>query len=540
MIALEQPRAVARGDLPAPLRLERRACRRVARSHGGRSPTRACARSPSPYCSRSSPTPAGRLPHAPTRRCADASAFAHASAATPACACSTAGRTTCSRVGGYAAWRVGGMLAIFAGVWGVLAAVRALRAEEDAGRTELVLAGTRVAPQRPTSPLLAADRRRRGDAVGWPILAGLLAGALPLGGSAYLALATVAPAVVFAGVGALASQLAPTRRVALELGSAVLVAGVAAARGRRHRRGPGMAALGDAARLGEELRAFTGTHAAVLALPLGATALLLLGAGAIALRRDVGNGLLRARDRRAAAPARCSPRPPPWRCARSASASAAWLFGTGFFALIVGADLDEHLHRAGISGELQRQLQQARRASRSRTPAGYIGFSLPVLRARRQPVRLLAGRGGRPRGGRGAAGDAVRAAGRSPPLARRAAGAGARRAAVVIALAAGALAWAGRGASEGAGVSLVAACSRPAPTACRSSLLFLGARRARLSRSRRAPSAGDQLRLGAPSRSCGSCSAACSGAAHGCSISRPFEHVGLRARRRPSSAPPRR
>jgi polyether ionophore transport system permease protein len=44
-------------------------------------------------------------------------------------------------VGGYAAWRIGGVMTLFAAVWGLLAAVRALRAEEDAGRAELVQAG---------------------------------------------------------------------------------------------------------------------------------------------------------------------------------------------------------------------------------------------------------------------------------------------------------------------------------------------------------------------------------------------------------------
>ena len=44
-------------------------------------------------------------------------------------------------VGGYTAWRVGGTASIFAAAWGLTAAVRALRAEEDAGRQELVLAG---------------------------------------------------------------------------------------------------------------------------------------------------------------------------------------------------------------------------------------------------------------------------------------------------------------------------------------------------------------------------------------------------------------
>jgi ABC-2 type transport system permease protein len=43
-------------------------------------------------------------------------------------------------VGGWAAWRLGA-LTIFASLWGMLAAIRALRAEEDAGRQELVLAG---------------------------------------------------------------------------------------------------------------------------------------------------------------------------------------------------------------------------------------------------------------------------------------------------------------------------------------------------------------------------------------------------------------
>src|SRR5215831_7688141 len=44
-------------------------------------------------------------------------------------------------VGGYTAWRVGGTLAIAAAAFGLLAAIRTMRADEEAGRTELVLAG---------------------------------------------------------------------------------------------------------------------------------------------------------------------------------------------------------------------------------------------------------------------------------------------------------------------------------------------------------------------------------------------------------------
>ena len=61
-------------------------------------------------------------------------------------------------IGGYTAWRVGGTLAIFAAVFGLLAAVRALRTEEDTGRTELVLAG---ALGRRTAYLVGSRRDRR-------------------------------------------------------------------------------------------------------------------------------------------------------------------------------------------------------------------------------------------------------------------------------------------------------------------------------------------------------------------------------------------
>src|ERR1019366_1470797 len=123
-------------------------------------------------------------------------------------------------VGGYSAWRVGGTLAIAAAVFGVLAAVRALRTEEDTGRMELILAG--AVGRRPAF-FSAMAAIAAGALILWiAAFAGFLAGGLPAGGSAYLALSTAAVVPVFVGVGALASQLAPTRRIALELGSAVV------------------------------------------------------------------------------------------------------------------------------------------------------------------------------------------------------------------------------------------------------------------------------------------------------------------------------
>jgi ABC-2 type transport system permease protein len=98
-------------------------------------------------------------------------------------------------IGGYTAWRVGGTLAIVTAVFGVLAAVRALRAEEDAGRMELVLAN-------PVSRGTTFASAMTGIAAGILILwlastIGYVLGGLPAGASAYLSLATVSVAAVF-------------------------------------------------------------------------------------------------------------------------------------------------------------------------------------------------------------------------------------------------------------------------------------------------------------------------------------------------------
>jgi len=200
-------------------------------------------------------------------------------------------------VGGYSAWRVGGILAIFAAAWGMLAATRALRAEEDSGRTEL-LAAAPVSRRRLFAA--AVSGCLVGVLVLWAaLLVGLLAGGLPVGGSAYLALGTVAPGLVFLGVGAVACQLAPTRRVAIEISSAGL--GAAFALRVIADTSSGLGWLRWATPLGwaEEMRPFTGSRPLLLLLPLAAGIGLLLAAGAIALRRDVGLGLLRARERAA-------------------------------------------------------------------------------------------------------------------------------------------------------------------------------------------------------------------------------------------------
>jgi ABC-2 type transport system permease protein len=273
-------------------------------------------------------------------------------------------------VGGYSAWRVGGFVSIFAAMWGVLAAVRAMRAEEDTGRQELVLAGLL---SRRDAYLAALAAVAAGAVALWLALFIGLAGArLPAGESAFLALATIAVAPVFVGIGALASQLAPTRRLALELSSGALtialvirvIADTAS----------GLDWLRWVTPLGwsEEMRAFSGSRPIVLLLPLAAAALLLAAAGGIAIRRDVGRGLLTARD--SAEPRlRLLSSPTALAVREERGSFAGWLLGTGFFALIIGL-VSTSVSSAGISNSLQRELRKLGAVSITK-PSGYIGLT---------------------------------------------------------------------------------------------------------------------------------------------------------------------
>jgi len=203
-------------------------------------------------------------------------------------------------------------------------------------------------------------------------LLGLLITGLPVGETAYLALAIVAPVPVFAGVGAIASQLAPTRRLAIQLAGGVLAVALLAR------------IVADtvsqlewlrwATPLGwsEEMRPFTGSHPAVLLLVAAASAALFTGAGLLASRRDVGAGLLPAHD---SAPPRLRLLGSPTMLAlREERASLiTWLVGSGFFALIVGV-ISTSVASAGLSASVQHQLRKVANVSII-TPAGYIGLS---------------------------------------------------------------------------------------------------------------------------------------------------------------------
>ncbi|HEY5051768.1 MAG TPA: ABC transporter permease subunit, partial [Acidothermaceae bacterium] len=129
-------------------------------------------------------------------------------------------------VAGFTAWRSLGVLSIVGGVWGLLAGTRLLRGEEDAGRWELLLVGH-------TTRRGATARALAGLAVGlltlWGVTAVITVAVgrahtvnIAVGPSLFLALALVCSAAIFLTLGALASQLAPTRRQAAGYAAAVL------------------------------------------------------------------------------------------------------------------------------------------------------------------------------------------------------------------------------------------------------------------------------------------------------------------------------
>jgi ABC-2 type transport system permease protein len=271
-------------------------------------------------------------------------------------------------VSGYTAWRVGGVLAIAAAVFGLLASVRALRGEEDTGRAELTLAGI---VSRRTAYLSAMAAIGAATVILWAAeFAGFALGRLPIAGSAYLALATVSVIPVIAGVGAVASQLASTRRIALEIGGGAValffllrvIADTVAGAGWLRWLTP----LGWA----EEMRPFAGPRPVVLLLPVAASALLLLIAARLGATRDLGSGLLPERGGGSSLALLSSPVAQALRSQRDSLI--AWAGSFAVFSFILGV-VASSVSSNGIPAGVNRQVARLGVGSIT-TPAGYLAL----------------------------------------------------------------------------------------------------------------------------------------------------------------------
>jgi len=242
-------------------------------------------------------------------------------------------------VAGFTVWRCLGVLSIVGAVWGLLTSTRLLRGEEDAGRWELLLSGQTTRRRAVVEALFGLGA---GLFVLWALTAVItvLVGRsskvnISPSSALFLAVTLVAPAAVFLASGALASQLAATRRQAA--GYAATLLGAFYALRMVADSGTGLQWLRWLTPLGwvEELKPFTSPRPLVL-IPIIALVLVLASSAAyMSGRRDLGASTLPDRATSAMHPALLSG---PTRLAvRLVRASViAWCVGIAAGSLLIG------------------------------------------------------------------------------------------------------------------------------------------------------------------------------------------------------------
>ena len=248
-------------------------------------------------------------------------------------------------LGSLTAWRYGAFAALGAGLMSIFIVVRHTRADEEAGRLELLGSAAVGRNAALAAALLVALGCNL--VLGALITAGLTALGVPALGSLALGSAIAGCGVVFTAGAAVAAQFAGTARAAR--GLAIGAAGVAYL----------LRAVGDSASargshwltwlspIGWEelIRAFGAIRWWLLILPLTAGALLAIVAGVLVAHRDHGSGLLPQRPGPAAGAASLnSPFALAWRLHRGALTG--WLCGALIYGLIIGSAA------TGISGLL--------------------------------------------------------------------------------------------------------------------------------------------------------------------------------------------
>jgi ABC-2 type transport system permease protein len=288
------------------------------------------------------------------------------------------GRLNGTSVGAFLAARWGVWGAAFAVLLTIFIVVRHTRAEEEAGRLELV-GSAAVGRQAPlTAALLAAGMAN--TALALLTFLWLRVVDLPVAGSAALALSIAGCGLAFCGVAAAAAQFAVTARGAR--GIAIAALGAAFVLRAVGDSGPvGVSWLSWVSPLGwvELTRAFgsAGERWWVLALPLTASAALVAAAFALAAWRDQGAGLLPDRPGRPTASALLrGPFGLAWRLQRPVLA--AWLAAYVFAFAACGAGARGVGSILGSSALLRRYLLR-------------VGYQAAVIDAYLSALMLLAG-----------------------------------------------------------------------------------------------------------------------------------------------------
>lgn len=221
---------------------------------------------------------------------------------------------------------------LFNGLVSLLLIIRHTRADEQAGRREL-LGSAVVGRQTPLAAALAIVGAANLGVAALVALSLMVTG-LPAGGSAALGLALAAGGIVFAAVAAIAAQVAEGAAGARTLALVVLAAALVVA-GAGELSGSGLvwwSPFGWA----RHLRSFAGEQWWVFALFAGLVALLTWAAFALSARRDLGAGLVPARPGPTVAGASLrSPIALAWRVHRGAVLG--WTVGFALLGAALGA-----------------------------------------------------------------------------------------------------------------------------------------------------------------------------------------------------------
>jgi ABC-2 type transport system permease protein len=197
-----------------------------------------------------------------------------------------------SSLGGISMIKTGSIGAVLIALLSIIIVVRHTRADEEAGRTELV--GATVVGR--SAPLTAALAIAVGTNVVLGVFTafGLVAAGLPSAGSYAFGAAWMGVGIAFAAIAAVTGQLVSTARSATAMGSVVLgVVYVFRAVGdTAGSDGPTWMTWLSPIGWGQQFRPFAGERWWVLLITLGFAVVVTAGAYALVERRDIGAGLL--------------------------------------------------------------------------------------------------------------------------------------------------------------------------------------------------------------------------------------------------------
>jgi ABC-2 type transport system permease protein len=238
-------------------------------------------------------------------------------------------------LGALAMFKTTGIGAILVAILTMVTVVRHTRAEEEAGRLELVGA-TVVGRQAPLAAALLVAVATN-VVLGLLTVVALIGSGLPASGSVAFGLTWAGVGIAFGAVAALAAQLAESGRAAngmavAALGAAYVLRAVGDATGDTE---PAWISWISPIGWGQQIRPFAGDRWWLVLLPLAFAAVLGAGAYALSARRDLGAGLLPPRLGPATAGPRLrSPLALAWRLHRSSLL--AWATGFALVGLLLG------------------------------------------------------------------------------------------------------------------------------------------------------------------------------------------------------------